>query len=326
MDLRAAAARRRRKADGARVGHVGVRDGAPGDPLVGPVLGDLRLPLDRAARGSAGGPARAPIVEDTDRLEVLHEEGQVLEVAPEPVHLLGRPADGDLLLDVHAAAATRWSRSSPAARPRPRSARLRPVSTSSSVTPSTAAVATATRPRSESSDRSARPRKARSMTSPPTRAHDRHHRPVAQQDADAAGDLADAAGEQGIAVGLVVVDPDQAGDAAGRGAFGQAQPDAEPAEPAGDAARVTDRPRGGAVAVGPMVGLAVRVGIGIPELVDRPSAGGRYVPCGCGHRSPLSANGILCALAAAARAAGRGNRGGRGRRTHRASRCWSAWR
>ena len=55
------------------------------------------------------------------------------------------------------------------------------------------------------------------------------------EDADAAGDLPDADGEHGVAIGFVVVDTDHTGYPARRRDLGQPESDTQPAQPAGKA-------------------------------------------------------------------------------------------
>src|SRR5919108_3980551 len=59
---------------------------------------NCRIPFHFGPGRSLGHPVRAILVQDGDRFEVIHEPGQVLEVAPEPIDLLRRTPDDDALL------------------------------------------------------------------------------------------------------------------------------------------------------------------------------------------------------------------------------------
>src|SRR5215208_2067048 len=87
LQLGAAAAGRRPEVDRSGVRHGGVVDRLPRQQLAGDLVDDLRLPLHRLAGGGPGPPARAPLVEDRHRLQVVHDRRQVLEVAPEAVQV-----------------------------------------------------------------------------------------------------------------------------------------------------------------------------------------------------------------------------------------------
>src|SRR5215204_4886168 len=83
------------------IGDGRVMQRAPGDQLVGPVLDGLGLPLHSGADWSLGLPVGPVVVQHLHRLEVSHEPGKVLEVVPEPVHLVPGPLDGQRLGDVN---------------------------------------------------------------------------------------------------------------------------------------------------------------------------------------------------------------------------------
>ena len=59
--------------------------------------------MDRRSGRAVGLPMRSYIVDHLDALEVLHELGEVLEIAPEVVEFLRRAIDGERLFDVDAA-------------------------------------------------------------------------------------------------------------------------------------------------------------------------------------------------------------------------------
>src|SRR5262245_44106118 len=65
----------------------------PADDFVVNLVDDPRVPFDPHPRGTFGDPVRNTFLAYRYRLEVLHELGKVLEVAPEPVELGQRPAD-----------------------------------------------------------------------------------------------------------------------------------------------------------------------------------------------------------------------------------------
>src|SRR5919107_1120487 len=56
-------------------------DRAPGDPLVRDLVGDLGVPLVRAA-AEVGDPVQVPVVELLDPLHALHEARELLELSP----------------------------------------------------------------------------------------------------------------------------------------------------------------------------------------------------------------------------------------------------
>src|SRR3984957_13442712 len=64
------------------VGHVGVADRPPGDPLTGDVFGDLGVPLDAAAEGCARAPVRGAVAGRAYLVQVGHELRQALQLTP----------------------------------------------------------------------------------------------------------------------------------------------------------------------------------------------------------------------------------------------------
>src|SRR5207237_2525860 len=66
----------------------------PGDPLVGGLLGDLRVPL-LALAADLGDPVQVGVIELGDRLDGIHELREVLELGP----LVVGDLDGDIDLD-----------------------------------------------------------------------------------------------------------------------------------------------------------------------------------------------------------------------------------
>jgi len=68
-------------------------DRAPRQRLAGAILDDLGLPAHRAADRQPGGPPRAPVGVLLDRGQVAHELGQLLEPPPELVDLHRRLVD-----------------------------------------------------------------------------------------------------------------------------------------------------------------------------------------------------------------------------------------
>src|SRR5829696_854847 len=100
-DLGAVAAGGRGEGDRARVLDLGALQRRPGDQRVGPVLGDLGVPLHGRAGGRVGRPVRAAVARRLHRLQVVHEAGQVGEVAPEGVDLLDRALDRDRRPGLH---------------------------------------------------------------------------------------------------------------------------------------------------------------------------------------------------------------------------------
>jgi hypothetical protein len=71
---------------------------APGDALVGPLLGDLGLPLVPRAT-ERGDPAYMRVVELRDLLDAVHEARELLELGPLVVDRAQRRLDLDRLLD-----------------------------------------------------------------------------------------------------------------------------------------------------------------------------------------------------------------------------------
>src|SRR3954447_23460412 len=103
MDLGAAVTRRVLEPHGPGVGDGGVRQRAPGNHLVGAVFNGLRIPLDCGAGRSLCLPVGTVVVQYFYRFEVSHEAGEVLEVMPEPVHLVPGTLDGQGMSDVNSA-------------------------------------------------------------------------------------------------------------------------------------------------------------------------------------------------------------------------------
>src|SRR5579862_9236461 len=92
--LGAAVARRLREMNRSRRRYLRTLQGTPGNQAVGLLIDDLGIPRNAHAGRPLGDPVRAAVLTD-DRLEMTHEARQVLEVAPEAEHLVGRLADGD---------------------------------------------------------------------------------------------------------------------------------------------------------------------------------------------------------------------------------------
>ena len=92
--LGAPSAARIAKAHRAPVGQERAFQRTPGDALAWTIVGEPGVPLDGAAGGTLGAPSRATIGH-FDRFELWHESRQILEVAPEPIHLLARMVHGD---------------------------------------------------------------------------------------------------------------------------------------------------------------------------------------------------------------------------------------
>src|SRR5919202_3931144 len=70
--------------------HIGIRQRAPGDQLIRPIFGNLSIPRDRRTCRRFRNPVRAIVTLHLNRLEVVHETREVLEVAPEAIELIGR--------------------------------------------------------------------------------------------------------------------------------------------------------------------------------------------------------------------------------------------
>jgi hypothetical protein len=81
--------------DAAGVLDVGALGGLPGQDLVLDLFGQDAVPLDRLAGRGLDHPVRAPVVARRDALDVLHEQRQVPEIAPERVELGARAIDRD---------------------------------------------------------------------------------------------------------------------------------------------------------------------------------------------------------------------------------------
>jgi hypothetical protein len=71
---------------------------APGDALVGQLLGDLGVPLVAGA-AELGDPMEVLVVDLADLLDALHELRELLELGPLVVRRLDRNLDFDALLD-----------------------------------------------------------------------------------------------------------------------------------------------------------------------------------------------------------------------------------
>src|SRR4029450_10768548 len=71
---------------------------APGDPLVGPLLGDLGVEL-LLTPADLRAPVQMGVVELTNLLDALHEAPEVLELRPLVVGRAPRHGDVDALLD-----------------------------------------------------------------------------------------------------------------------------------------------------------------------------------------------------------------------------------
>src|SRR5918995_2118177 len=91
--------------DGAGVGGAARR--VPGDPLVGMLLGDLRVPLTPDAT-DVGHPAQMRLVDLGDRLDAVHEAWEILELGPLVVGGANRNLDVDRFLDGAHRANTSW--------------------------------------------------------------------------------------------------------------------------------------------------------------------------------------------------------------------------
>ncbi len=91
----APAAGRRTERDAA--GGVDLRPGdrPPGNEMVRSLFDKFRLPRERQAERPRGDPVRAPVVGDPHGLDLVHEGGQVRQVAPETVELVGGAVDGN---------------------------------------------------------------------------------------------------------------------------------------------------------------------------------------------------------------------------------------
>ena len=93
--LGAASGGRLLEAHRAVVVDLGAGQRAPDQQLARPVLEDLRLPFPRLAGGAARDPHRPAAAALGHGHDALHEEREVLQAAPERVHLRHRPGDGD---------------------------------------------------------------------------------------------------------------------------------------------------------------------------------------------------------------------------------------
>src|SRR6185312_15960413 len=70
------------------VGDLRCVDRAPRESRSRPILGDLAVPLRGNGRDALGDPVETPLVQLLDRLQVVHEARQVLDVPPEPIALI----------------------------------------------------------------------------------------------------------------------------------------------------------------------------------------------------------------------------------------------
>src|SRR5579884_3185456 len=79
--------------------HFAVIHRTPGDQLVFLFVDDLGLPLEIDPEGSVRYPARVPMVDFFDALQVPHETAEVFQLAPEAPEGGGIAVDDDALLD-----------------------------------------------------------------------------------------------------------------------------------------------------------------------------------------------------------------------------------
>src|SRR5579875_1179865 len=92
--------------------HFAVTHRAPSDQLVFAFIDDLGLPLEVDPEGSVRNPARGPLVNFFDALQVLHKSAEVLQLAPEAPEGGGIAVDDDALLNFDAMAgadASSWA-------------------------------------------------------------------------------------------------------------------------------------------------------------------------------------------------------------------------
>ena len=207
---------------------------------------------------------------------MLHEPGEVLEVAPEPVDLLPGSVDRDRAADLDAPRAT--------------------VAGALGLTAELLAGEHVEQGHAEDGrgghghaltlcpvgpQGPAQEGEVHEVAADP--GPDRPDRMPPGEDPDPARDLAHADGVEGVAAGVVVIHADHPGHAPRRGDLGQAEPDAEPAELAGKALRVGQ----GSVAAGSIAGAAVRLRVRVLPPIGGPPVGANGLLCGCGHRSPF---------------------------------------
>src|SRR3954471_400 len=74
---------------------------APGDPLIGGLLGQQRIPLDGHSAGTTHLPVRAAVTPILHLPDMGHEQRKVFVVTPETVHLLDRGVDVKRFLNIH---------------------------------------------------------------------------------------------------------------------------------------------------------------------------------------------------------------------------------
>src|SRR5690606_13948766 len=72
----------------------------PGQQLVLDLVVNLRIPFDTGPRRAARHPVGATVPERRDGLEMVHEAGQVLQVPPVGIQLVGRTVDDGAFLDL----------------------------------------------------------------------------------------------------------------------------------------------------------------------------------------------------------------------------------
>src|SRR5687767_13491 len=99
-NLGSAAIAYRAEVDRARIAHIRAGKRAPGDELVLDLIVNDGIPFDFRAGWGLRDPTGAGLVDDGDRVQMIHEPRQVLEIAPEAVDLLYRPIDRHALLDL----------------------------------------------------------------------------------------------------------------------------------------------------------------------------------------------------------------------------------
>ena len=80
------------KADEAGAANLRIGQGFPGDNVVGNILGNAGLKLNRGSCRSGYLPG-GDILPDGDLLDMVHEEREILEVAPELINLIDRRKD-----------------------------------------------------------------------------------------------------------------------------------------------------------------------------------------------------------------------------------------
>src|SRR5690606_33924529 len=101
-DHRAAVAFGESEADVAARFDVAARKRAPGDALVLAFVGDLRLPPHLSPEGSLGDPVGLTIVQHVHGFDVAKDLGEIVELPPKTIEVLGGTLDRERLDDVHA--------------------------------------------------------------------------------------------------------------------------------------------------------------------------------------------------------------------------------